>query len=201
VENFQAGHKRAPSNGPSKFPVSLSPYVQGDFYMQLELLLNIETNNFIMHEFSQGRVSVASVKSVVEQWRNKGRPQVLGFRYDLYTQRELIGLNSETVCFAGVHTFTKMRMLSVLAAWKVLAKEISVRTFCQPDSAVKKHLYDAEKVLELIHASSDSMLAYQEMRGRIVAEIYREERAESEKMMLNGVERSWSPTKQSMGKF
>lgn len=169
--------------------------------MQLELIISIETNNFLMHEFNQGRVSIASVRAIVEQWRNKGRPQVLGFRYDLATQRELIGMNSETLHLAGINSFTKMKLLSVLAAWKVLAKEVSVRTFCQPDSAVKKHLHDAEKVLELVHASDDSMLAFQEMRTRIVTEIYKVQRLENEREDWNGVERSWSPSKHHSERF
>lgn len=63
--------------GPSKFSVSLSPYIQGDFYMQLELLLTIETNRFLMTEFQDGRVSIESVSKIVETWRNRGRPQVI----------------------------------------------------------------------------------------------------------------------------
>lgn len=175
---------------PSTFPVTLSPYSQGDFYMQLELLLTVETNRFILNEFQYGRVSTESVKRIVEAWKNKGRPQVIGFRYDLATQRDLIVLNIETVHFTGVNAFSRTKLLSVLAAWKALAKEISIRTFCQPDSAVRKHLYDAEKILELIDAAPDSMMAFQEMRAKVVSDIYREERQERE-----GGSRSGSPVR------
>lgn len=137
------------------------------------------------------------------------------FRFDLTTQRDLIAQNLDDLHFAGVNAFTGVKVLSVLAAWKVLAKEIGVRTFCQPDSAIKKHLYDAEKVLELIDAAPDSvsasqrrafwhcvltfyhqMLAFQEMRSSIVSTMYREERTERERETMNGVERSWSPAKE-----
>lgn len=201
IQNFEISHKRSPSGGPSNFPVSLSPYVQGDFYMQLELLLNIESNNFLMHELEADRISVSSIKTIAEQWRNKGRPQVLGLRFDLITQRELVGLNVETMHFSGVNSFHKQRLLGVLAAWRVLAKEISIRTFCQPDSAVKKHLHDAEKVLEAMNASGDSMLAFQEMRSRVTTEIYKEERLDTERRVYNGVQRQWSPSKKHAARF
>jgi hypothetical protein len=73
------------------------------------------------------------------------------------------------------------------------SKEMSLRTFCQPDSAVKKHLHDAEKVLELIDAASDSMMAFQEMRAKVLSDIYRDERQEREHGSGN---RPGSPSKQ-----
>lgn len=183
-----------PAQEPSKFPVSLSPYVQGDFYMQLELLLNITTNNFLQHELACGRVLAASIKTVSTQWAAKGRPQVLGFRYDLSTQRELVGLNADTMHFNGINAFSRTRLLAVMAAWKVLAREVAVRTFCQPDSAVKKHLHDAEGVLVVVGAGDDEMYAFREMRERVLKEIRKEERREEEKWLYNRVERNWSPS-------
>jgi len=116
-----------------------------------------------------------------------------------------------TIHFTGVNAFSNVKLVSVLAAWKVLAKvglgspiimtmhahthlkEMSLRTFCQPDSAVKKHLHDAEKVLELIDAVSDSMMAFQEMRAKVLSDIYRDERQEREHGSGN---RPGSPLKQ-----
>lgn len=169
---------------PSTFPITLAPYSQGQLYMELELLLTVETNRFILHEFTYGRVSTDSVRKIVDIWRHKGRPQVIGFRYDLATQRDLVILNMETMHFTGIginvgNGVGRAKLLSVLAAWKKLAKEISVRTFCQPDSAVKKHFWDAEKVLELVNASSDGMMAFQELRAKVLSDIYREEKRES----------------------
>ncbi len=184
------------SAGSSTFPVTLSPYVQGVFYMQLELLLNIETNRFIMNQLQYGRVSVESVRRTVQIWQNKGRPQVTNFRYDCATQRDLVLQNIDAMHFVGVNALSKMKLHSVLASWKVLAKEMSIRTFCQPDSVVKKHVHDAEKVLELIDADTDSMLAFQEMRARIISEIYHQEKWDRERDTFNGISRPWSPAKQ-----
>jgi len=170
-------------SAPSTFPITLAPYSQGQLYMELELLLTVETNRFILHEFTYGRVSTDSVRKIVDIWRHKGRPQVIGFRYDLATQRDLVILNMDTMHFVGIgigsgNGIGHTKLLSVLAAWKKLAKEISIRTFCQPDSAVKKHFWDAEKVLELVDASSDGMMAFQELRAKVLSDLYREERGE-----------------------
>lgn len=169
--------------------------------MQLELLLNISINNFLQSEFKLSRLTHTSIKEISTKWSAKGRPQVLGFRYDLGTQRDLVGLNISTLHFSGINAFSSVRLLGVLAGWKVLAREVGVRTFCQPDSAVKKHLFDAEKVLEIVGASEDSMMAFQELRGRVVSEIWKEERRERERREWNGVERAWSPSKKFAMRF
>jgi len=74
-----SGHSELPLQ-PSTFPVTLSPYSQGDFYMQLELLVTVECNRFITSEFQYGRISTESVKKIVESWKSRGRPQVCRFR-------------------------------------------------------------------------------------------------------------------------
>lgn len=169
--------------------------------MQLELLLNISINNFLQTEHKNSRLLPTSIRETSQKWSAKGRPQVLGFRYDLSTQRELIGLNISTLHFSGINAFSSARLQGVLASWKVLAREIGVRTFCQPDSAVKKHLFDAEKVLEIVGASEDCMMAFQELRGRVVGEIWKEERRERERREWSGVERAWSPSKKFAKRF
>jgi len=178
----------------SSSPVTLTAFVQGDLYFQLELLLNIETNDFLQSEMQAGRVSVESVKKVVDTWACKGRPLVVGFRYDIQTQRDLVQMNAATMHFVGVNTFTGAKLHSVLATWRVLAKEISVRTFCQPDGVIRKHLHDAEKVLVLIGAPLTSMVALEEMRNRVLNEFYQVEKKKREMGALHGVENSWSPT-------
>lgn len=175
------------------FPISLSPYAQGDFYMQLELLLNVETNRFLMKQLQFGHISVESVKQIVNTWAHKGRPQVIGFRYDLATQRDLVELNMETLGFNGVSGLDRVRLISILTTWKTLAREISIRTFCQPDSVVKKHLHDAEKVLELIDAEAESMTAFQDVRARVLGEIYSAGKRNREDGSKNG--RTESPSK------
>lgn len=186
--------KRSVEIGPSNFPVSLSPQTQGDVLYQLELLLNMETNEFLKSEMACGRLSVDSVKNTVDNWANKGRAQVLCFRYDLQTQRDLVAKNIETLHFVGVNAFNTAKLHSILAMWRVLAKEISVRTFCQPDSVIRKHFHDAEKIMELLGVPSDSMLALREMKGRVWCEIQKAEKKQMEKEPLHGISVPWSPT-------
>lgn len=178
----------------SSSPVTLTPFLQGDLYFQLELLLNVETNDFLQSEMQAGRLSVNSVKKVVDTWASKGRPLVVGFRYDIVTQRDLVQMNMATMHFAGVSAFTMAKLHSVLAIWRVLAKEISVRTFCQPDGVIRKHLHDAEKVLMLIGAPTTSMAALEEMRNRVLFEFYHVEKTKRESEGLQSIDNPWSPT-------
>jgi len=183
--------------GPHKFPpISITPYSQGDFYFQLELILSMETNGFLIREFYDERISIDSVKRTVDLWKQKGRTQVVGFRYDLQTQRDLIMMNTGTMHFAGITSRNQAKLFSTLAAWRVLAKEVSIRTFCQPDSVIKKHLHDAEKILELVDAHPDSMLAFQELRGRTLGEMYREGKNKRERDRSFGIERPWTPVQE-----
>lgn len=178
----------------STFAISLSPYAQADIYMQLELLLQEETNEFIKDQLAKCNVSVDSVRKVVENWQNKGRSQVVEFRYDLSTQRDLVVYNIDTMEFGGINAFNQHKVRNILTIWKVLAKELSLRTFCQPDSAVKKHLRDAEQVFKFIDASMDGMFAYADIRGCATMKIRcAEESKHARKGMEHGVETIWEP--------
>lgn len=99
----------------------------------------------------------------------------------------------ETLGFNGVSGLDRVRLISILTTWKTLAREISIRTFCQPDSVVKKHLHDAEKVLELIDAEAESMTAFQDVRARVLGEIYSAGKRNREDGSKNG--RTESPSK------
>ena len=52
-----------------------------------------------------------------------------------------------------------------------MAKEMGVRTFCAPDSQVRKHLHDAHKILEMLGAPLVTFLALQELQLKTLARI------------------------------
>lgn len=45
-----------------------------------------------------------------------------------------------------------------------MAKEMSIRTFCYPDSVIRKHMHDTHKILEMLGGPLVTFLAFQELQ-------------------------------------
>jgi hypothetical protein len=92
---------------------------------------------------------------------------VLGFRYDLETQLELVRLHVHDFRFAagacGLSASAAASVLGILDTVRVDARAIRVRTFCQPDTVIAKQLLDAQGLF--------NVLAVSETMHRHVAEI------------------------------
>ncbi|KAI9847099.1 MAG: hypothetical protein M1837_003217 [Sclerophora amabilis] len=178
----------------SKFPVSLDPPAQAKLYSEVELMICVTANTYLMQQHRLGRMSVESVYKILDFWKSKGRPQVIEFQFDQATQRDLILHNIKSFRFYGPNAENSLALNSMLYGWKALAKEMNVRTFCTPDSAIKKHLHDIYKILELLGAPLTTFLAFQEVQVnglRIMRE--EQERREERAQLRPGVERAWIP--------
>lgn len=145
--------------------ISLTPPEQAKVYMELELMLVHTANNFLMSQFSQGRIDVDSIKKTVDAWKSKGRPLVIEFMYDQGTQRELVVANQHNFRFHGPTAGSEVRISSMLYNWKQVASLMSVRTFCSADTVIMKILFDIEQVLELLGAAEPLMLRLQQIRS------------------------------------
>ena len=110
-------------------------------------------NNFILKEYYSGRVSQQSIEKVYEFWTSKNRPLVTEFQFDQATQRDLIVANRRSLRFAGESSTNPIMLESNLSNWRVIAQEMNVRTFCLPDSAIRKHLHDTRNILDMLDAS------------------------------------------------
>lgn len=144
--------------------ISLGPAEQARIYMEVELMLVHTANNFLMSQFSQGRVAVDSIKKTVDAWKGKGRPLVIEFMYDQSTQRELVLANQHNFRFHGATAGSEIRVTSMLYNWKQVANLMSIRTFCSADTIIMKLLFDIEQILELLGAGGPMMLRFQEIR-------------------------------------
>ena len=138
-------------------------------------MICVSTNRYLMNEFRQGRMSAASVAKTAERWSDKNRPQVIEFQYDQATQRDLIVHNIPTFRFHGEAADNPMVLNATLLAWKTMAKEMSVRTFCNPDSAVKKWFHDTHRVLELLGAPTMTSMALAQLQVTTLKKIKDEE--------------------------
>lgn len=150
----------------STFPVSLNPAQQADVYSDVELLICNAANTFLMHQYQNCRMSVDSLKKVTDFWRGKGRPQVMEFHYDQSTQRDLIVANQKNFRFFGPNANDPLRVNAMLYAWKNDAREMSIRTFCYPDSLIRNHIRDSFMILDFLGGHPAQYLTLYEVRAK-----------------------------------
>lgn len=156
------------SSSASKYPatgylVSLTPPEQAKLYSEVELMICATANHFLKHQQYRGRIAPATLAKVAQGWASKNRPQVIEFRYDQQTQRDLVLYNVKAFRFHGPDADDPIVLNSMMHAWKHLGKDMSIRTFCTPDSVVRKHMIDINKVLEMLGAPEVMIQAYQEV--------------------------------------
>ena len=152
----------------SKYPatgylVSLTPPEQAKLYSEVELMICATANHFLKHQQYRGRIAPVTLAKVAQGWPSKNRPQVIEFRYDQQTQRDLVLYNVKAFRFHGPDADDPIVLNSMMHAWKHLGKDMSIRTFCTPDSVVRKHMIDINKVLEMLGAPEVMIQAYQEV--------------------------------------
>ena len=75
-----------------------------------------------------------------------------------------------------------------------MAREMSVRTFCAPDSMIKKHMHDFYKVLEMLGAPAVTYLAFQQLQVSALKIMKRKSREELPGKDA-GIAKKWEPEK------
>ena len=135
------------------FPVSIKSSGQSKLWSELEYMLIETSNSFLKEELESGRLSRDSIVHTKRQWQAKSRPQVIEFYYDITTQYDLIIANLRTIQLYSDYANDAIMLNSVLYQWKILIRELSVKTLCMPDSIVRRWLHDERRVLELLGAS------------------------------------------------
>lgn len=179
----------------SKFPVSLDPPTQAKLYSEIELMICATANQYLMTQRREGRMSVDSLVQIMKFWRSKNRPQVIEFQFDQLTQRDLVLHNLKSFRFYGPNAENPLSLNAMMFSWRSMAKEMSVRTFCTPDSVVRKHMHDCYKILEMLGAPLVTFLAFQEIQVRALATMRNEQKRRDELESVKfGVERRWEPS-------
>ena len=132
--------------------ISLDSREQSLLYCELEFILSNALDTYIKTQLNGGRLDPDKLKKVADAWASKGRPRVVGFRYDLETQMELVQLHQRQFRFYGrlAQADGEGAVLGLLHAMKVNARSMRIRTLCQPDSAIVKHILDAQALLGLL---------------------------------------------------
>lgn len=144
----------SPASSPnSSASVSLTSAQQSKLYAELEVMICTTANDFIMNQYYDGRVSQQSIEKVHGFWASKNRPHVTEFRFDQATQRDLIMSNRRSLKFTGESSTNPIMLETNLSNWRIIAQEMNVRTFCLPDSVIRKHLHDTRNLLDMLDAS------------------------------------------------
>ncbi len=162
-------------------------------------MISATANQYLMTQAQEGRMSVESLQKVTQSWMAKNRPQVVEFQFDQLTQHELVQANLRTFRFYGAHAENVITLNTMMISWRTMAKEMSVRTFCTPDSVIRKQLHDCYKVLEMLGAPVVTFLAFQEIQVRALATMRdQQRRREQYASMKFGMERKWEPDEEAM---
>lgn len=167
--SFSQGSRRPRIVQKTTIPISLDPITQAKLYSDMEVMICVSANKFLVQQHYEGRLSVESIKKITNFWGSKNRPQVVEFQFDQATQRQLILSNIRTLRFNGECSTNPILLNSNLHNWKAIVKEMSVRTFCSPDSVIRKHLHDIQKILDMLGAPLSTFLAFQDLQMRTLA--------------------------------
>ncbi|QPC71673.1 hypothetical protein HYE68_002425 [Fusarium pseudograminearum] len=147
----------------SHIAISLNAREQSLLYCELEFNLSTALNDYIAVQLDKGRLVPDKLKKVADAWQSRGRPKVVGFRYDLETQLELVNLHIDDFRFYGRRQADPAEIGGLLHAMKVNARAIGVRTLCQPDSAIAKQLVDAQSIFKMLGVPDEQQIALAEI--------------------------------------
>lgn len=178
----------------SPIPISLNSLSQSKLYSELEFMICSSANNFLFRQYKVGRVSGDSIKRITNFWGSKNRPQVVQFQFDQDTQRRLIKANLRTLNFHGESAGNPVLLQANLRNWKAIVKEMSVRTFCLPDSVIRKHMHDIHKLLEMLGAPFPVSLAFQELQMRTLSLMQEELKKTHHRQSIASVRSTARPT-------
>ena len=184
----------ATESPPTKFPVSINPRTQSFLLAEMELMICATANKYLMDQHRAGRVSLESVIKLTNGWKAKNRPQVIEFQYDQMTLCEFISWHMDVFRFYGSCAEDPIALQAMFKAWKTLAKEMSVRTYCSPDSMLKKQMCDIYKILELLGAATVTFLAFQELHMGTLKRMDSEKKKRAERAQIQyGIPKKWEP--------
>ncbi|KAI1858639.1 hypothetical protein JX265_010732 [Neoarthrinium moseri] len=149
--------------GPSRVTISLDPREQSLLYCELEFILSNALDAYIKSQLNGGRLDPDKLKKVADGWASRGRPRVVGFRYDLETQLDLVALHTAQFRFYGARMISEPAVAGLLATLRNDARTMRVRTLCQPDSVVAKHIVDSQALLQLIGSAESLQISLAEV--------------------------------------
>ncbi|KAI1451409.1 hypothetical protein F4805DRAFT_463814 [Annulohypoxylon moriforme] len=130
--------------------ISLDPREQSLLYCELEFILSNALSAYINLQLHSGRLNPHIHAKISDAWDQKGRPKVIGFRYDLETQIDMIAAHVGSFRFYGPHQANHDVIKGCLYGMKMNARAMRIHTYCQPDPVIAKHILDAQGLAMLL---------------------------------------------------
>ncbi|KAH6848273.1 hypothetical protein B0I37DRAFT_160446 [Chaetomium sp. MPI-CAGE-AT-0009] len=152
--------------------ISLSPREQSLLYCELEFAIATALNDYITAQFTAGRLEADRLRRVAEDWQRKGRPKVVGFRYDMETQLDLVRAHVHDFKFYSRPAATTA-ILGIIDTAKSNARVVRLRTFCQPDTVIAKQLLDFQGLFNILGCPEDQQIKLAEIIAFFKAAIER----------------------------
>lgn len=147
-------------------PISMGAGAQAVFYRELNDILVEAVNTFLVQQKEEGRIPQKSINGVNVHWASKGFTPVTDFRWDLMHQRTLVGMTMEALRWAGRAESDWTHLQKVIWGWKILARDaprpIMGIKDCVADKLVRRHLEDAQDLLEAVNAPEATFTAFAE---------------------------------------
>lgn len=131
-------------------------------------------------QLNHGRLDPDKLKKISDAWAQKGRPKVIGFRFDLETQVELIRLHISEFRFHGRRHDSEAQISGLLRTMQVNGRAMRIRTFCQPDSVIAKQLVDAQSFFNLLGVPDIQQVALRHVAQFFRVIVEREQRKHME---------------------
>lgn len=138
--------------------ISLNPREQSLLYCELEFILTTALSSYINCQFNAGRLSPEKLKRIADGWQQRGRPKVVGFRYDLETQLDLVRMHVGQFRFYS-RQVTEAAIFGIIDMMRVNSRAMRIRTYCTPDTVVSKQILDTQALLNVIGCSEDEHVA------------------------------------------
>jgi len=180
------------------YPVSLKSAGQNILWSELEFALIETANQFLKDELKANRLSRDSILRAKRQWQARNRPQVVEFYYDQPTQYELVISNLRTVELYSDYSQDAIMLNSVLHQWKILVRELSVKTLCMPDSIVRRWIHDGRRVLELLGASHQCLSKFDKISTLCVSVINSHEKERAKQRKASGTSDKYGSHRRSV---
>ncbi|OKL57647.1 hypothetical protein UA08_07151 [Talaromyces atroroseus] len=153
--------------------INVDPEAQSEIYSKLELFLCTSANAYLLTQMHNNRFEGNdSVKRFVAFWNSKNRPLVPEFQFDMKTQRDIIKHNVNNFGFPGKFGLDPVLLKATLDGWGSVINQLNVRTYCWPDSAIRKLFHDVYPVLEMLGASKEVLNTFLDMKHLVVGLIH-----------------------------
>lgn len=203
LEEYSSGATAKKVLPPATFPISLDPSYQARLVADLELMLVVSANRFLLREAKEGRISGASISKTRRNWEDRNFAQVVEYQFDQGTQRALILENLRTIEFCGEIANEPSKLAGALQAWGTIVFEMSVRTFCAGDSVIRKWLNDLPRIFEMLGAPFITFQTFEKIQtktqlviGQRQRQRQRSEKSTNEAEAVSSSQRSASPSRQ-----